>query len=407
MSQLIREDSLVRYIQVVGMFLAACVLMVLNGCGTTYKREPLPEIYGDSAEIDGMPKVRYWGDERPKSLDAVKMITPEKLKARYPKLYGVQHNYLAISGGGADGAFGAGLLAGWTEAGTRPEFALVTGISTGSLMAPFAFLGPKYDHVLEALYTTLSTKDLVRPRPVLSALFSHSAMDVEPLKALMEKYVTPELVAEVGREYMKGRSLLIGTTNLDAGRPVIWSMGRIASSGHPDSVELFRSIMLASASIPVVFPPVYIKVKAGGYLYDEMHVDGGTAAQVFLYPMGLNWTEVKKLLAVTEDPNLFIIRNAHLRPKWEPVKSDLGGIAKSSISSLIRTQGVGDLYQVYLACERDGINYNLAYIPDEFDADSNELFDPEYMKKLYKQGYDMAVSGYPWKPAPPTAGDNR
>ena len=74
---------------------------------------------------------------------------------------------LAISGGGSNGAFGAGFLCGWTESGTRPDFKVVTAVSTGSLQAPLAFLGPDYDHILRAIFTTHGTEEIYqRKRPL-------------------------------------------------------------------------------------------------------------------------------------------------------------------------------------------------------------------------------------------------
>ena len=192
--------------------------------------------------------------------------------------------FLAISGGGDNGAYGAGFLNGWTAAGTRPEFKVVTGISTGALIAPFAFLGPKYDHVLEKVYTTSSQKDIFKKRGIAAWLFGDSMADTRPLASVIESYVTRALLDEIAAEYAKGRILLVGTTNLDSLEPVIWNMTAIAASQDPRAVPLFRSILLASASIPGAFPPVMIDVNLDGAKYQEMHVDGGTIAQVFLYP---------------------------------------------------------------------------------------------------------------------------
>ncbi|MCA3556495.1 MAG: patatin-like phospholipase family protein, partial [Aestuariivirga sp.] len=190
-----------------------------------------------------------------------------------------ERNFLALSGGGSNGAFGAGLLTGWTEAGTRPEFTIVTGISTGSLTAPFAYLGPPYDKLLTEAYTQISGRDVFRRKPVLSALRSSAAADNTPLRQLVARYVTDRMVADIAVQNGRGRKLLIGTTNLDAGRPVVWDIGAIAASGEPDRKQLIQDILVASSSIPGLFPPVKIKVVADGKTFDEMHVDGGTTNQ--------------------------------------------------------------------------------------------------------------------------------
>ncbi len=205
----------------------------------------------------------------------------------YPGIMGRKHNYLAISGGGANGAFAAGLLVGWSDAGTRPEFTMVSGVSTGALAAPFAFLGPAYDERLRGVFTTYSTSDLVVRRNLLSILTGHSVFDTEPLEKVIARYVDQSMMETIAVEFRKGRRLWIATTNLDAGRPVIWNIGAIANSGAPGALELIHKVMLASASVPGAFPPVIIEVEANGNLYDEMHVDGGIISQIFVTPFNV------------------------------------------------------------------------------------------------------------------------
>lgn len=158
---------------------------------------------------------------------------------------------------------------------------------------------------------------------------------------------------------------------------------------------------MASASIPAAFPPVLVKVEAGGKRYDELHVDGGTASQVFLYPADMDWKMVIKHLEVKGTPKVYVLRNSFLKPDWETVKPKIIPIAGVSINSLIRTQGIGDMYRIYLDSQRDGIDYNLAYIPETFDQKPKEEFDPVYMGKLFDLGYDFAKKGYPWDKGPP------
>ncbi len=182
---------------------------------------------------------------------------------------------------------------------------------------------------------------------------------------------------------------------------MIWDIGFIADSGQPGALDLIRDIMLASASIPAVFPPVYIQVKAGGKTYDEMHVDGGTATQVFLYPLGVDWKLILSKLAVPSSPHVYVIRNSKLDPGWQEMEPRLIPVTSRSMESLIRTQGIGDMYRMYLGAKRDNLDYNLAYIPDDFDVKAQEVFDPVYMKALYERGYNMARKGYPWSKSPP------
>jgi hypothetical protein len=306
------------------------------------------------------------------------------------------HNYLIISGGGEDGAFGAGLLAGWSAAGTRPEFQVVTGVSTGALIAPFAFLGPSYDKQLQEVYTRYSSADLIEIRNIFSILSGDAAADTVPLQRLLERYVDDQVVAAIAAEGRRGRSLLVGTTNLDAGRPVTWDLTRIAASGSPAAKRLIQQVILASASIPGAFPPVVIDVEANGRRFQELHVDGGVTSQLFLSPSGIDWQLVAERLRVDGKPQLYVIRNAKLTPTWESVPQRVLPILARTVSTLIRTQGVGDLAQIYLLAKRDGLGYNLAWIPLNFTDTPKEAFDRDYMRKLFTLGYDLAAKGYPW-----------
>ncbi len=377
------------------------MIFLLSSCAAIPIRKPLPEKLGETARIPGIERARIWGDENPMYFQEWFSQSREELMKRYPGVMGREHNYLAISGGGANGAFGAGLLVGWSAAGTRPEFTMVTGISTGALAAPFAFLGSGYDTQLKEIYTTYSTRDLVIKRNILAAITGYSAVDTRPLRNLIAKYYNQQVMEAIAAEYHKGRALWIGTTNLDAKRPVIWNIGVIAASGSSEALALIHQVILASASIPAIFPPVLIEVEADGKKYDEMHVDGGTASQIFLYPAGIDWGRVTQKLEVKGAPRAFLIRNSFLAPDWETVKPKIVPIAGESINSLIRTQGIGDMYRIYLNCRRDGLEYNLAYIPDDFDLKTNEIFDPVYMRELFELGYRLAQEGYPWAKAPP------
>jgi predicted acylesterase/phospholipase RssA len=304
---------------------------------------------------------------------------------------------LAISGGGDSGAFAAGLLNGWSAEGTRPEFEVVSGVSTGALIAPFAFLGPKYDPVLKSFYTTVSQRDIFKPRNIIVALFGDAISDTTPLSRMVQHNVDQPLLDAIAAEYAKGRLLLVGTTNLDTMEPVIWNMTAIAASHDARALGLFQKILLASAAIPGVFPPVMIDVTVDGAVYQEMHVDGGTTAQVFAYPPSFHLETV----AAEGTCTLYVIRNARFDPEWASVQRRTLLIAGRAVSALIQTQGVGDLYRMYVTAQRDGVDYNLASIPPTFNVKHAEQFDTVYMQALYKTGYDMAASGCPWQKVPP------
>ena len=394
-------SRLARFVQGKHMWKYFLLLVcVVQGCVPIPPRVGIPQELSDEAQIPGIPEARYWGDDSAFA-DAWLAIPDAVIQDRYKEVYGSEHHYLAISGGGPDGAFGAGLLVGWSATGLRPQFAIVSGISTGALIAPFAFLGPDYDTQLKEIYTKYSTKDLVTKRGLLQGLTSDAMSDTALLRNLIAQYIDDEMVQAIGDEYRKGRELNIGTTNLDAKRSVIWDIGRIAASGMPKAKELIQDIMLASASIPVLFPPVMIEVEAKGKRYDEMHVDGGATSQMFFYPLGVDWTLVKEKLEIKGMPRVYMIRNSKLEPEWETIDRSVQPIAISSIESLIRTQGIGDMYRIYLDAMHDGLEYNLAHIPKNFNEQPKELFDQEYMKKLFDLGYEMAKQGYPWKTSPP------
>ena len=381
---------------------ALAIIATIAGCASIPDRKPVPAELTLQAGIPGVPDARGWADEWPKfSIEIFAKFTDADFRREFAAIYGKPANFLAISGGGANGAFGAGLISGWTAAGTRPEFAVVTGVSTGALTAPFVFLGSEYDDVLKTLYTTTSTDDIAKNRNLLAALFSDAMADTKPLQALIAKYITPEIIAAVGREHQRGRRLFIGTVNLDAGRSVIWNIGAIALSDYPDKVTLIHELMRASAAIPIAFPPVTIPVEADGVAYDELHVDGGTGSQVFVYPASVNFRIIMEKLKVQGKPKIYVVRNAFIEPDYQGINRSLLPIASRTIDSLIRTQGIGDLYQIYAICVRDGNDFNLAYIPSSFTEEPAEAFDPVYMSKLFDLGYQMGRDGYPWQKVPP------
>ena len=386
----------------VSRLVAIGLIVTIGGCASVPERHPVPPSLTTKVSIPGILEARFWGDEWPKwSKEKYETLTDAEFRQDYSGIYKKPHNYLAISGGGSNGAFGAGLLLGWTATGTRPEFTMVTGISTGALTAPFAFLGPDYDDELKTVYTTTSTQDIVEKRNIITAVLGDSMADTKPLQALIAKYINSNVIDAIAREYKRGRRLWVGTVNLDAGRPVIWNIGAIAASDYPHKIKLIHDILRASAAIPVAFPPVVITVEIDGKRFDEMHVDGGTGSQVFVYPAAVDWREITQKLKVQGDPKIYVLRNSFLEPDYHGIKRRVFPIASRTIDSLIRTQGIGDLYQIYSLCERDGNDFNLAYIPSDFTEEPTEVFDPVYMGKLFELGYQMARDGYPWEKGSP------
>lgn len=379
----------------------------LTACSLPVRAPAVPSKQEARAELPGMSNVRYLVGNPADMARLRRDVADTWVRERaWRKQQGLgdalpPSNLLALSGGGEKGAFGAGLLKGWTEAGTRPEFLLVTGISTGALIAPFAFLGPDYDDRLKALYTTTSSRDLIELRSVLAALTHDALADTMPLRRLLQKHIDRAFLDAVAAEYDKGRELWVSTTNLDARQRVIWNLTKIARSRDPRAVTLFHDIMIASASIPGAFPPVMIDVTVEGRPHQEMHVDGGAMAQVFVYPPSLDLEQLAQAQGGERARTLYVVMNARLDAEWADTERRVLSIASRAITSMIHTQGVGDLYRIYLTAQRDGLDFNLAYIPADFQYPPHEEFDTGYMRALYETGYRLGRQGFAWDKTPP------
>lgn len=388
-----------------GTLVAALGCALALACSHPSRLPAVPAAVTFSAVVPGMPpEIRYWSMGDPTAFLAEALASNDREHRHLAELGHTgplpPASLLAISGGGGDGAYAAGLLAGWTQAGTRPVFKVVTGISTGALAAPFAFLGSAFDKKLEMVFTKPSTKDIAKKKPFWAALFSDALSDASPLGRIIDRNIDDEVLSRVAAEYHNGRLLIIATTNLDAAQPCIWNMGAIAASGHPKALEFFRTILKAAAAVPAVFPPVMIDVEVDGRRYQEMHVDGGTTAQVFVYPAEVH----VDVLGGKRERSLYVIRNARLDPDWSAVERKTLSIANVAIASLVRTQGFGDLYRIYALAQRDGVDYNVAYIPRDFTVPHPDSFDPAYMQSLFEFGRRQAAAGYPWAKAPPGYG---
>ena len=387
---------------------ASLLLTCLAGCSALPRNQAVPENDAVRASVPGLEDVRYVvgnpDDMRRLARDVAETWPRERawLEAQGKSSRQLPPSHLlALSGGGDKGAFGAGLLNGWTASGKRPEFLLVTGISTGALIAPFAFLGPKYDARLKQLYTNTRPKELIELRSFLAALTNDHVADTAPLRKLLAKYINRAFLDEIAAEYNKGRELWISTTNLDARRRVIWNMTKLASHSDPRALPLFQDIMIASAAIPGAFPPVLIEVDVDGKRYHEMHVDGGAMAQVFVYPPDIHLAELSAERGGQRERVMHVVMNARIDPDWAETERKALSIASRAISSMINTQGIGDLYRVYLTAERDGVAFNLAHIPSDFNHPHQEEFDNDFMRALYARGYAYAASGEAWHTQPP------
>jgi hypothetical protein len=382
------------------------ILFFLSGCASI--RNAVPENLTNSAQVMGIPYASraFWG--QPNSVITHDYALSLKQDTRDcfsidndgNKIYSV----LVISSGAENGAFGSGLLKGWTHSGSRPVFKIVTGVSTGAIIAPFAFLGSAYDQKLEEIYTTHSTKNVFRSKIIpLNSLVKNW-----PIARLIDKYYDKQLLQEIAKEYYKGRRLYIGTTNLDAQQMVVWNMGEIASVGNDQALAIFRKIILASVSMPGAFPPVYFQVKANGKIYKEMDMDGGLTKQVFL-PYEVLKNFIKTAAEIQRGMNsdssrlrykLYIIRNTFSDPIWKSVSDNILSIVVRTIDTIIKAQTIGDIYQLYAFAKLGRGDFYLASIPTSYIRHDKEFFDRVEMKRLFDLGFKEASRGYHWRKSP-------
>jgi len=383
----------------------AIASLALSGCATAPPRSP-PVTLAESSDNHflGISNARFYIKDTARLTKEFIASSQRELDAR--RRAGLTGPLppvaiLAISGGGDSGAYGAGLLVGWSAHGDRPNFKGVTGVSTGALSAPFAFLGPRYDKDLKALYTTISAKDIFRPRGALAAITGDATSDTAPLHALVAHYLDDQMVRRIAEEYAKGRLLLIMTTNLDAGEPCIWNIGAIAASGQPDARELIIKILMASSAIPAMFPPQLFDLEVNGEHRQEMHADGGVFAQAFLYPPNVDFEEASKVGGMHRQRDAYIIRNGRLLEAPTTVDRKTLSIAGRAASLMISSSGINDMYRIYLTTSRDHVGYHVTYIPDAFTEPYKGPFDQAYMTKLFQFGFDQGRAGDEWQSKPP------
>lgn len=379
--------------------------MFVGACASAPPRFGVPDgKLAIKAEIAGLPGIRAWADEA--TDDPVREIarrTPNMPKlgrsTKTSKSRPIVET-LALSGGGADGAFGAGVLKGWTERGDRPEFEVVTGVSAGAIIAPFAFLGPAYDDKLETIWTKYRASDVVTAQLLPGLLGGEALADTSPMAKLIAEYIDAETMRAIAAEYQRGRILMVLTTNLDAQRPVVWNMGEIAHAGTPEALDLFRKVILASAAIPGAFPPVRIPVTVNGKRYEELHVDGGTTREVFVLPVQAPFSAFDKLYPRPPDRRVYVIKNGKITPEYEIVEPKTLTIAARSISTLIKSQNWGELYRIRRMAADDNVAFNFLSIPESFSFTTTEIYDPKYQRALFEIGREAGLA-HDWLDAPP------
>jgi predicted patatin/cPLA2 family phospholipase len=385
-------------------FAALAIILPAAACSHPERGPAVPQEDTARAFPLGLANARFFadGDPRPMAEEGMaavqREIAHQQSQGRPTRL--PPANFLAVSGGGDNGAYGAGLLNGWSAAGTRPEFKLVTGVSTGALIAPFAFLGPAHDAALKEVYTNMTADRVFKARGLTAALFDDAMADTSPLAEIIARYADDKMLADIAAEYRKGRLLMIGTTDLDAQRPVIWNIGAIAASGRPGALELFRKILRASAAIPGAFQPVLIDIDLDGKRYQELHVDGGAIAQLFLYPPSLGGSV--RAQQFVRERHAYIIRNARLDPDYTKSERQTLSIAGRAISTMLAASGYNDVMRTYFITQRDRVDYNLAYIGTDFKYGTKTgEFDQAYMRALFDYGYRQGIENRPWHKLPP------
>jgi predicted acylesterase/phospholipase RssA len=341
-------------------------------------RVPFTAEEGAAAVVPGMPDARFYADSE------------SDFKKALPQQPGP---WLVLSSGGSDGAFGAGLLNGLSAAGKRPDYAVVTGVSTGALMAPFIFAGQRYDDALRDNYTKITAADVFE-----AGGSTESFVDSWPLKDMIAKQVTPALLADIAAQHQRGRRLFIVTSNLDAERSVVWNMGAIAAHGGADALALFRTVLLASTAVPGAFPPVLIDVEANGKHFQEMHADGGLGGQFFVAPAALMAASSDYRLPATA---LYIVINTALQPDFKVVDRFVPSILTQVVDMAVPVDTRLMMDRAYVVAKRSGVPYNVAAIPPSFNVPSRGPFDPEYMGALYKVGFEQGRSDAAFSATPP------
>jgi hypothetical protein len=375
----------------------------LAACAAVAPRIPYTPSEAAVADVPGFGNIRFYGDAPGFVFDRFRAPVFAAAAARHEPV-----SFLALSSGGSDGAYGAGFLKGLSEQHRRPQFTIVSGVSTGALMAPFVFLGPAYDGTLEDLYTSGYAASLVKTVNVLNGLFGNALVDNDRLGHLIARYIDENILAAVAAEYRKGRRLIVVTTNLDAQRSVIWDMGAIAASGAPQALRLFRQVIAASASIPGLFPPRLVNVEAGGRQFQEMHVDGATIRTIYVAPDDMifgggtapHGQEIK---------DLYVLVNNKIEPSFALVEDNAVTLAARAFSTVLKREGRADMLAAYAHAVRHGIGFHLAFLdaaaPEVPASDATAEFSTAYMQSLFARGEAQGRAPSPWSARPPLAQD--
>ncbi|WP_083635793.1 patatin-like phospholipase family protein [Rhizobium gallicum] len=367
--------------------LGIALLVFLSGCVAQSRTSYGPQAAA-SANVEGFEDIRMYADSS-------RTLPSERVWLPVPRDKKI--NYLVLSGGGGAGAFSVGALKAWSDVGGRPEFDIVSGVSTGALIAPYAFLGASYDQTLVDLYTSGVARKLVDADFLPKGLLGPSLLKQEPLRRMVEKYLTREVLLKIAAEYRKGRRLFVLTTNLDSQRAVIWNMGAIASSGRADALRLFQDVIIASASIPGVYPAILVKVRAGDTTFEEMHSDGGSVSQILTVPEGWMTSDNMPQWPRGLEINMYVIINNALMPEFSATRNNTFVVMARASSTLIKAQTRSALLATYAYAQRNNIRFRVASIDTQVKYDMTDPFNTNYMRAVYNLGYAKMTSGSLWK----------
>ena len=377
--------------------------VAIAGCSTTTPRIPYTQAEAEAADVPGMPSdVRFYADAPSFVFERFRQGVVAQAQARHEPV-----TFLALSSGGADGAFGAGFIRGLSESHQRPDFTMVSGISTGALMAPFVFLGPQYDETLQKLYTDGYASALVKNVNLLNAVVGNAFVDSDKLGRFIAQYIDQSVLDAVAAEHRKGRRLIVVSTNLDQQRSVIWNMGAIADSHSPNALKLFRQVLAASASIPALFPPRLIDVESGGHAFQEMHVDGVALRQLYVAPDEVIYGG--RSGAPNPIKDLYILVNNKIDPTFKVVDDATVSVAARGLSTILKREGRNNVLSSYTYAQARGIGYHVAFIdadvPEPPSADAADQFSTEYMTTLFARGEARGRQPSPWLTHPPLSTD--
>lgn len=382
-------------IKLFGVFVMAPLLIA---CAAPHRQNfTLPD--QNAATVVGFQDVRFFADAPASELRGrdSDIFPPSHIAGRRP-------NYLMLSGGGAGGAFGAGLLIGWTKRGDRPDFDLVTGVSAGSLIAPFAFIGSDTDTELERILTSGIAGKMDSPKHLLSGILGQSLYSAKPLHDLISEFVDDDFLRRIADRHRTGARLFVATTNLDAQRGMVWDMGAIAASGQPGAKDLFARVLAASASIPAVFPPTMINVTANGRQFQELHADGGVTRLIYLFPETILTNPSAARLPSGPRPRIYAVVNETLAPVFGVTEDRAFSVARRAYATLVKAGVQSTLSAAYEFTVANGIDLNIAFIDQSFPSDPKIPFDPVYLNKVLSLGKSKGQTA-DWMKKPPVGTD--